>query len=268
MKKIVGLLVVLLAALNLYAQKIPEGRKLPALVMDFVTDPEAWSFCTPVELDPANEAYVVKGYCIQKILAGYQKQEYTVSISRTDNELNISVSDMSSVACDKNGKVTGKRLANPKSTMDKLSGLIKNDLAKRISTWSDDEYNERTAKTYTSPLYLEYLQKNKSISKLWLKKFAEENVNGKEAEFEVVLSSIDENDNKAKPEFAYKATSQFELPVDVTDIASVVRGGYTVFILSNSETLAASNNGAKYKVHGIVNYRNFSDTWLYTIEEK
>ena len=146
MKKIVGLLVVLLAATNLFAQKIPEGRKLPALVMDFVTDPECWSFCIPTELDPANEAYVVKGYCIQKILAGYQKQEYTVSISRNNDELTIAVSDMTSVACDKNGKVNGRIMANPKSTMDKLSGLIKNDLAKRISSWSDDEYNARTAK--------------------------------------------------------------------------------------------------------------------------
>lgn len=268
MKKIVGLLVVLFAAVNLFAQKIPEGRKLPALVMDFVTDPESWSFCIPTELDPVNETYVVKGYCLQKILAGYQKQEYTVSISRNNDELTIAVSDMTSVACDKNGKVNGRIMANPKSTMDKLSGLIKNDLAKRISSWSDDEYNARTAKAYTSPLFLEYLQKNKSISKLWLKKFAEENVNGKEVELEVVLDSIDENDNKAKPEFAYKATASFELPVDLTNIASVNRGGYTIFLLSNSETLAASNNGAKYKAHGVINYRNFNDVWLYTIEEK
>ena len=268
MKKIVGLMVVLLATLNLFAQKIPEGRKLPALVMDFVTDTQAWDFCIPVEIDPANENYVVKGYCIQKILAGYQKQEYAVTISRNNDDLTIAVSDMTSVNCDKNGKVNGKKLANPKSTMDKLSGLIKNDLAKRISSWSDDEYNSRTANTYTSPLFLEYLQKNKSLSKLWMKKFAEENVNGKEVELEVILDSIDENDNKAKAEFAYKATASFELPVDVTNVSSVIRGGYTVFLLSNSETLAASNNGAKYKAHGVINYRNFNDTWLYTIEEK
>ncbi len=271
MKKLIsGMLFTVFLGLAVFAQKIPEGRNLPALVVDFATDKNSWTESNLVKVDPMNEEYSVSGYVVQKNIIGYVKQSYVVTISKSENELNVSVSDMNSVACNKEGAVLSKAsvIKNPSSTETKLASLIKEDLVKRISQWSDEEYEEKNLKACSYPEFV--YQLSKTASKLYATKFFEKNVNGKNVELEVTLSSIDENLNpitKEPEQLQYKAVGSVEI-VKSADSGFVITEPYTISIYSNNDKLLSAKIGSIYKAKGIANIKPLSNFWIYTIEEK
>ncbi len=193
MKKIVVcLLTGLLCFTNLFAQKIPEGRDILPLVMEFANDKDSWTECGIDSLDVTKSEYVVSGFAVQKIMIGFSRQSYTVSISRNGAELVVAVSDMTSVASDKDGNPVknATKMANPKSTMTKLAGLIKDDLAGRISSWSDEEYQDKYNKSITNPMVLNTIANQ---SALVFKKFVNDNaIIGKPVEFNINVTKVDE----------------------------------------------------------------------------
>ena len=193
MKKIIlGLLTGFLCFTNLFAQKIPEGRNILPLVMEFSNDKEAWTECEIDSLDVAKNEYVVSGFAVQKNMLGFIKQAYTVTISRNDSELLVAVSDMTTVSSDKEGNPlkNATKMSNPKGTMTKLAGLIKDDLASRISSWSDEEYQDKYNKSITNPMVLNIIAKQ---SALVFKKFVSDNsIVGKTAEFKINVTKVDE----------------------------------------------------------------------------
>lgn len=275
MKKLVnGLIFVFCLGSALFAQKIPEGRELPALVVDFATDKNSWSESNLLKVDPMSDEYAVSGYVVQKNIIGYIKQSYTVTINKDNNDLNISVSDMNSIACDKEGKVLNRAsvIKNPASTEVKLAGLIKDDLSERISHWTDEEYEEKYLKACSYPEFI--YQLTKSSSKLYATKFFEKNVNGKTVEVEVALNSIDENINpvtRKVEELQYKVKGSVQI-VKNANSGSVITEPFTISIYSNNDKLLSAKIGSIYKAKGIANIKPLSsglDTfWIYTIEEK
>ena len=63
MKKFTAIVVSLLMAGALFAQKIPEGRNLVAAVYDFA-QPENWGGVDSVTYDIQNDTYVIKAYLV------------------------------------------------------------------------------------------------------------------------------------------------------------------------------------------------------------
>lgn len=276
MKKIIGCIVFAFLFSSLaVAQKIPVGREISAVVFDFARDKDSWTDASLVKVDPASDEYVVGGFAVQKNIVGYIKQSYSVAISKEDDELNVSVSDMNSIACDKNGNElkNANPIKNPKSTETKLAGLIKSDLAKRISTWSDEEYEQKLLKASSDPEFVYKL--TKTVSNLYAKKFFEKNVNGKTVELEVLLKSIEENVNpitKQPEELQYKAMGSVEIKDGVNVLGLPNKRQYSIFIYSNNDKLLSAKIGSSYKSKGIVTIKDLSvgldSVWIYQIDEK
>lgn len=276
MKKVVGTLVVALSLLSgICAQSIPEGRELPALVMDCYNDKNAWAESSLVKADAMNDVYIISGYAVNKNLVGYIKQSYDVTITRDNNELVVVVDNMSSVACKKNGETLGtaKPTNNPKSTMQKLAQLIKEDLAGRISSWSDDEYAQKKLAACTSPLFLKRLES--TSSDLFLKRFLESNVNGNKVELEVTLDSVDENLNPLTNEpmpLKYRAVGSVQIPDSIPTFVGPslsITKPYSIFIYSNNEALVSAKLGASYTARGTVKVEKIGGQfWAYTINEE
>ena len=181
----------LICATNIFAQKIPAGRDILPVVLDFANDKECWAECEIQIADIATNEYVITGYNVEKNIVGFIRKEYTVSISRTNTELLVSVSDMYSIGSDKEGVPleTATQTSNTKQTMDRLAGLIKKDLSKRLLAWGDKEYKRKLDVALTSPVIMNNISRQ---SALVFKKFVSDNkIIGKPAEFDIKVIKVD-----------------------------------------------------------------------------
>ena len=150
MKKFTAIVVSLLMAGALFAQKIPEGRNLVAAVYDFA-QPENWGGVDSVTYDIQNDTYVIKAYTMGKVLMSFQRQDQTVTIKGNGNTFTIDVTDVTSANCDKNGKPTSKPLANQASTAKKIASMYETEISNRIEKWTDEEYQNKFTEAVTNP---------------------------------------------------------------------------------------------------------------------
>lgn len=176
---------------NMFAQKIPAGRDILPLVLDFAYDKEYFRDSEIQVADIANNEYLISGWGVKKVGVGYTRQDYTVQINRTDTELLVTISDMTSIGCDKEGNPLETATMNPntgKST-EKTQLVIQKDLAKRISSWGDKEYRKKLDIALTSPVIMTTLARQ---SALVFKKFVSDNkIIGKPTEFEIKITKVD-----------------------------------------------------------------------------
>lgn len=71
---------------------IPAGRDLFVLAYEFAQDKtDAWTDAKISKFDIMNNEYVVSGYCVQKIMVGFQKQSYDVILKSDKDTLSVTV---------------------------------------------------------------------------------------------------------------------------------------------------------------------------------
>lgn len=241
MKKFTAIVVSLLMAGALFAQKIPEGRNLVAAVYNFA-QPENWGGVESVTYDIQNDTYVIKAYTMGKVLMSFQRQDQTVTIKGNGNSFTIDVTDVTSANCDKNGKPTSNPIANQASTAKKIASMYVTEISNRIEKWSDTEYQSNFDEAVTSPdVLFSFIN---TSSDLYFKKFVEKNsVVGKSVSSEVKLYSIEES---KKAGFDYEAHA---ILLDSRNVA-----GKTLFvkIYSNNDKLMSLKKDDMYKINGKV----------------
>ncbi|MCR5254219.1 MAG: hypothetical protein K6C98_10975 [Treponema sp.] len=184
----------LLCLTNIFAQKIPAGRDILPLVLDFAYDKEYWVDSEIQVADIANNEYLISGYHVNKSGVGYTRQDYTVSISRAETTLIVSVSDLTTIGCNKEGVPleTATMSANTAKSTEKLAIALNKDLSKRINSWGDKEYKKKLDIALTSPVIMTTLARQ---SALVFKKFIGDNkIIGKPTEFEVKVLKIEASD--------------------------------------------------------------------------
>ena len=110
--------------------------------------------------------------------------------------------------------------------------------------------------TYPPVFYLS----TATMSKLAVKKYIEQNIDGQTVELDVKLESIDENKNPITgkvEKYAYKAVGQL--------------GSYSVYIYSNNDKLVSAKIGSDYTVKGTVSidYLDMlNNPWIYKVNEE
>ena len=277
MKKQIGVLLLSFFMLtNLIAQKLPAGRELFVLAYEFAQDEtDAWTSARITKFDLMNNEYVVSGYCVQKIMVGFQKQSYDVLLKLEKDALSVTVGNMESVACDKDGKPTkgATSMKNPQSTMTKLAGLIQKDLAGRIKSWSDEEYAEKYDEAVSNPAIINCIAE--TTTSLYTSKFIENNnLIGKQVAYNVVVSEIKENkpDERIKkplesmdgtlPEvykYGYELIGDFNaidvaavVPEDTIGMLTGPKKTVTIFFYSNDDKLLMTKAGKEFVVKGTI----------------
>lgn len=181
----------LLGFTSLFAQKIPASRDILPVVLEFANDSESFKESELQIADIANNEYVITGYNVQKHTVGYIRQDYTVAISRTETDFVVAVSDMTTIGSDKDGNPleTATQTSNTKKSTDRLAAIIKKDLAKRLISWGDQEYQEKLSKALTSPVIMSNISRQTALI---FKKFISDNkIIGKPAEFQIYVSKVE-----------------------------------------------------------------------------
>ena len=182
MKKFILFFTTLFVSAALFAQTT--SKELLAGVYDFATkDSSTWkiydsNFST---IDPIGEEYIFTGAFVVKILVGSARYDFTCRITNGEDDFVVELSDMTSCACDKKGNKLkdARSLATAPKVAEQYAEQIKAEIKKRIDTFNKKEiFEQEYTKIVTNPAFLKVT--NKSISDLALKKFLEENVNGKE----------------------------------------------------------------------------------------
>ncbi len=181
----------LLGFTSLFAQKIPASRDILPVVLEFANDSESFKESELQIADIANNEYVITGYNVQKHTVGFIRQDYTVAISRTETDFVVAVSDMTTIGSDKDGNPleTATQTSNTKKSTDRLAAIIKKDLAKRLISWGDQEYQEKLSKALTSPVIMSNISRQTALI---FKKFVSDNkIIGKPAEFQIYVSKVE-----------------------------------------------------------------------------
>ena len=133
----------------------------------------------------------------------------------------------------------------------------------------DEEYT----KLVTSPAFINVI--SKSMSDLAMKKFVEENINGKNVSFEVTINSVDENKNPITGEICplqYKAKGSVQVIKDFSIGGIVITEGFSIFIYSNNDALLSVKIGSPYTVNGTAKLEQLGaglgKLWIYTVNEE
>lgn len=242
MKKLILSVLLGLGISMAFAQAIPSGRTLFPLAYDFATDyVNSWKEATIQKFDPMEDEYIISGFCVNKNLIGFIKQYYTVTIKGDGDSFKVTVEDMETVNCNKAGEVPAGAsvIANPKSTWGKVANLISQDLGKRISTWSDEEYE---AKLNTAVTSIDVLSSIKNgTSDLYFKKFIKNNnIIGRNCQMTIKVSSVNES---TKEGFDYTIHSFISKKLKFDE-------KFIVEVYSNNDKLLSVKEGKEYKVNG------------------
>lgn len=200
------------------------------------------------------------------------------SIDTTAEEyvFTVELTDVVSYACDKNGKKLGSSKASKTSSnvANQYAAQMKTEISNRIEAFQksgnvDAEYT----KIVTNPSFVNVI--SKSMSDLAMKKFVEENINGKDVNFDVKLESIEENVNPitGKTEaLAYKARGTVEVFKDGTPGLIVITEPYSIYIYSNNEKLLSAKIGSTYSVKGKAKLTQIgmgmNKFWSYSVDEE
>ncbi len=199
MKKLLSILVVgLIGLMAVFAQSIPEGRELFPAVYDFATDYEnAWTAAKITDFDVQNNSYSVTGYAVAGKGITLHRDDYKVNIKKDGDSFSVVISDYTTAACDKNGKIpaNAKKMSKSKGAANQLSGFIAKDISERLSSWSNEEYQNKLDKVVTDPEFLKTL--SEKSSSLYVSRFVKKySIEGKEVKLSLVLKSIEENSLK------------------------------------------------------------------------
>ena len=278
MKKLILGLLILLSASMMFGQTDVDSQKLLVGLYDFITEPSSnWKIYDGgiMSADPINDEYTIVGGFVVKVLFSYTRYNFVCSVKSTGEDISVDISNMESFACDKNGKLTSANTV--KETSQKVANQyaeqIKTEIKARMSNISEDSIESAYTKVITSPKFIKPLIN--TMSELALKKFVEQNINGKEVELEVVLSSIDENRNPITDELYplnYKAKGFINGVYENGWGRHMVQKSYSVNIYSNNDKLLTTKNGASYKAKGKVNLKQIGSGldkfWVYEISEE
>lgn len=239
----------ILASSAVFAATIPEGRTLLPLVWDFATDYEnSFKEASLVKADTINNEYVIKGYNVNKNLIGFIKQSYTVTIKGEGKDFSVSVSDMTSVSCNKNGEVLPNStvLPNPKSTWSKVASLMEKELDSRINGWTDAEYKEKYEQLKNPELV--YILGRDSSALVFKKMMNEFFAVGSDIETSFIVTSVDES---KKAGYAYKIWCLY------LDLGSVLNSSNHFTIYTNNDAALSLNKDDTYNVKGKIDKLSF-----------
>ena len=193
MKKIVVLLATLLLGSVLFAQN--NTRKLIAGVYSLVMEQtDEWKVYDPnfTSIEPINDKYEFEGSFIFKIALGYMRYNFTCSITKNGDDITVTIPTMESIGCDKNGNIS--KGAKYRKTADKVAAeyakQIKDEILRRMSDWTDDEYDACLNRTVTSPYTIHCVSNNSSL--IFKKFISDYQIVGRKANIEIYATNIDE----------------------------------------------------------------------------
>ena len=240
-----------------------DSKKLLTATHSFVTEQsEDWEIVDGnfTYIDTIGEEYTFSGGFIVKILVGSSRYDFTCTVKNDGDDFTVTIPEMQSYACDKNGKIikNGTIMKTSSKVAEQYAAQMKDEITKRMNAISDVEAS--FTKVATSPEVLDILPQ--SMSELAVKKFVEKNVNGKTVELDIILDSIDENENTL-----YGETKNLSYKV----VGHIANKKYinlhNIFIYSNNDKLLSSKIGSTYKAKGTVKfYQNLY--WYYQISEE
>ena len=238
-----------------------DSKKLLTATHSFVTEQsEDWNIVDGKfsRIDTMGEEYTFSGGFIVKILVGSSRYDFTCTVKNDGDDFTVTIPEMQSYACDKNGKIikNGTIMKTSSKVAEQYAAQMKDEITKRMNDISDVETSY--TKVVTQPEFLYIL--TQSMSELAVKKFVEKNVNGKTVEVELVLNSIDENTVLGEiQDLSYRATAH--VPNNkFTDL-------FIISIYSNNDKLLSSKIGSTYKAKGTVKFYQ-SMYWFYQISEE
>ena len=265
MKKLFALLLTAVVSISAFAQT--NSKKLIAGVYNFATEPsDIWTILDPAfkSVDPISEKFVFTGSFTVKILIGSSRYDFTCTVAKQNDDFTVELSDMSSYACDKNFKMlkTSQRYNTSARVAGEYAKQIKDEISKRMSSWSDEHYKQNLNSAVTSPMVLDCVAKN---SNLVFKKFIKDyEVIGSPVKLKIFVTKIDEAPEYAKGYSYYVAGNTFtgyrvgEFGINYPEYTSVTvyTNNDAVISLTPAETMDGlmfgGTSGSEYEVKGIV----------------
>ncbi|MCR4733812.1 MAG: hypothetical protein K5829_02255 [Treponema sp.] len=265
MKKFTAIVVSLLMACALFAQS--GSKKLISGVYNFATEEsDSWTIYEPVfkSVDPIAEKFVFKGAFIIKALIGTSKYDFTCTIAKQNEDFNVSLTDMCFYACDKNLKIlrTGKKYKVGDKLANEYAKQMKEEILKRMSNWSDEEYEEKFNNAITAPTILSCIANNSSLV---FKKFIKDNeIIGRHIKTKIYVTKVDEAPSYAEGYSYYVAgnalkgykTDEFGLKFPEYVSIMVYTNNDDVISLTPAELmdgiLAGGTSGSEYEVAGTI----------------
>ncbi len=269
MKKFTALVVSLLIAGATFAQ---DAKSLFTGVYDFATEKsDSWKIYdgTFTKIDFSENEYSFMGGFVVKLLTT-SRYDFKCTVKGTGDDFSVTLSDMVSYSCDKNGIRAKKAKTASTSTRvaNQYADQMKDEIKARISKLSGDQLEKKYFDIISYPPVLDLY--TKSMSDLAAKKFIEANINGKTVEFEVTLNSIDENDSLygLHENFAYKAIGNIETYSEGSVGGIIITKPLSVLIYSNNDKLLNTKIGSTYKIRGKAKIDKITISWLYSVEEE
>lgn len=273
-KKFTGIILSLLMAYAVFAQ---DSKSLFTGVYDFATQAsDSWKIYdgTFTKIDFAENEYSFMGGFVVKLLTS-ARYDFVCTVKGTGDDFDVSLTNMSSYSCDKNGNMlkNAKTMNTSANVAKQYASQMKEEIKARISKLSEEQLEQKYFETISYPPVLKVF--TASMSDLAAKKFIESNINGKIVEFEVKLDSIDENTNPLTKEIeplAYKAKGSFETYKDGSLGGIIITEPFSVYIYSNNDKLLNTKIGSIYKAKGKAKVEKIGSAiynfWSYSVEEE
>jgi hypothetical protein len=223
-------------------------------------------------VDPMSEEYTFVGGFVIKGLVGLSRYDFICTVKNEGNDFSVSISDLESYACDKNGKIikSGTVRKSSANVASQYAAQMKTEIQNRMNSISDTE--TMYTKIVTSPNVLNTI--SNTMTELAFKKFVEANVNGKPVDLTVKLRSIDENRNPITNELYplnYKANGSVQVYAGSWGRLSVTES-FSVSVYSNNDKLLSAKTGSEYAAKGTLSYRQIGSGstkfWIYEINEE
>jgi len=265
MKKFTAIVVSLLMACALFAQS--DSKKLISGVYNFATEEsDTWTIYEAqfISVDPIAEKFVFKGAFIIKALIGTSKYDFTCTITKQNEDFSVSLTDMCFYACDKNLKIlkTAKKYKAGDKLAKEYANQMKDEILKRMSNWTDEEYEQKLNNAITAPEILACIADNSSLV---FKKFIKDNeIIGRHIKTKIYVTKIDEAPSYAEGYSYYVGgnalkgykTDEFGLKFPEYVTIMVYTNNDDVISLTPAELmdglLAGGTSGSEYEVAGTI----------------
>lgn len=265
MKKFLTVCFTALISISVFAQT--NSRKLISGVYNFATEPsDTWTILEPTfkSVDPVSEKSVFTGSFTVKIVIGFSRYDFTCSVSKQSGDFTVELSNMSSYACDKDFKMlkTASRYNTSARVAGEYAKQIKDEISKRMSSWSDEQYELNLSSAVTSPMILGCVANN---SALVFKKFIKDyEVIGKPIKAKIFVTKIDEAPEYIKGYSYYVAGNTLsgyrigEFGINYPEYTGVMvyTNNDAVISLTPAETmdglLFGGKSGSEYEVNGTI----------------
>lgn len=265
MKKILVVLIATIFVTSVFAQA--NSKKLIAGVYDFATvESSDWTIIEPTfkSVDPIAEKFVFTASFAVKAILGLNRYDFTCTVAKENDDFSVELTDMCSYACDKNYKIVKK--GSKYNTSARVAGeyakQIKDEISKRMTNWSDEEYNQKLSNAVTAPMILGCVANN---SALVFKKFIKDyEVIGRHITAKIFVTKIDEAPKYAEGYAYYVAGNALrgyktgEFGINYPEYAGVMlyTNNDAVISLKPAETMDGlifgGKSGSEYEINGTV----------------